>query len=231
MSHAQATVSSSSNFQLIINNALDKYKERTKNDLLVHLLAAQLQLCNSPSAILAALQQQAQELDQSRSSDERWSRWLDPTVDILYTLSSAVAAGVGLVFPPTNVIFAGFGVLLSAAKDARASQDALIDIFERIEMFFRRLEIYTEVPSTMEMMGTIVQIMVEVLSILGIATKEIRQGRIKKYMKKLIGRTEIEDALKRLDKLTHAPSYYCNFSKDIVILTAARYSPYSSCNI
>jgi hypothetical protein len=97
MSHAQATVSSSSNFQLIINNALDKYKERTKNDLLVHLLAAQLQLCNSPSAILAALQQQAQELDQSRSSDERWSRWLDPTVDILYTLSSAVAAGVGLV--------------------------------------------------------------------------------------------------------------------------------------
>jgi hypothetical protein len=50
-------------------------------------------------------------------------------------------------------------------------------------------------------------------------------------MKKLIGRTEIEDALKRLDKLTHAPSYYCNFSKDIVILTAARYSPYSSCNI
>jgi hypothetical protein len=69
-----------------------------------------------------------------------------------------------------------------AAKDARASQDALIDIFERIEMFFRRLEIYTEVPSTMEMMGTIVQIMVEVLSILGIATKEIRQGRISKYL-------------------------------------------------
>ena len=68
-----------------------------------------------------------------------------------------------------------------AVKDARASQDTLIDIFERIEMFFRRLEIYTELPSTMEMMDTIIQVMAEVLSILGIATKEIRQGRISKY--------------------------------------------------
>ena len=69
-----------------------------------------------------------------------------------------------------------------AAKDARASQDALVDIFEHIEMFFRRLQIYTEVPSTMEMMEIIIQIMVEVLSILGIAIKEIRQGRMSKYL-------------------------------------------------
>ena len=69
-----------------------------------------------------------------------------------------------------------------AAKDTRASQDTLIDIFERIEMFFRRLEIYTELPSTLEMMDTIVHILVEVLSILGIATKEIRQGRMSKCL-------------------------------------------------
>ena len=69
-----------------------------------------------------------------------------------------------------------------AAKDTRASQDALIDIFERIEVFFRRLEIYAEVPSTTEMMDVIIQIMVEVLSILGIATKEIKQGRTSEYL-------------------------------------------------
>jgi hypothetical protein len=45
-------------------------------------------------------------------------------------------------------------------------------------MFFRRLDIYAEVPPTTEMMDIIIQIMVEVLSILGIATKEIKQGRI-----------------------------------------------------
>ena len=68
-----------------------------------------------------------------------------------------------------------------AAKDVRASQDTLINIFERIEMFFRRLEIYTEVPATTEVIGIIVQIMVEVLFILGIATKEIKQGRMSEY--------------------------------------------------
>jgi hypothetical protein len=105
-----------------------------------------------------------------------------------------------------------------AAKDVRRDQDTLLDVFERIEGFFRRLEIYTEVPPTMEMTDTITQIMVEIISILGIAAKDIKQGRLsesfststsaltercsEKYGKKLIGRTDLEDALKRLDKLT-----------------------------
>ena len=49
-------------------------------------------------------------------------------------------------------------------------------------MFFRRLEIYIEVPPAMEIMDIIVQIMVEVLSVLGIATKEIKQGRMSKHL-------------------------------------------------
>ena len=61
--------------------------------------------------------------------------------------------------------------------DVRASHDTLIDIFDRIENFFQRLVIYTEVVPTPEMADIIVKIMVEVLSILGIATKEIRQSR------------------------------------------------------
>jgi hypothetical protein len=35
--------------------------------------------------------------------------------------------------------------------DVRSNQEALIDTFERIENFFRRLEVYTEVPPTPEM--------------------------------------------------------------------------------
>jgi hypothetical protein len=73
------------------------------------------------------------------------------------------------------------GSISQAAKDARASQDTLIEIFERIEMFFRRLEIYTEVPPTSEMMDIVARILAEVLSIVGIAMKEIKQGRISKY--------------------------------------------------
>jgi hypothetical protein len=46
-----------------------------------------------------------------------------------------------------------------------------------MEYFFRRLENYTETPPTPEMMDIIGKILVEVLSILAIATKEIKQGR------------------------------------------------------
>ncbi|KAH9969671.1 hypothetical protein BC827DRAFT_22763 [Russula dissimulans] len=52
------------------------------------------------------------------------------------------------------------------------------------------------------MMNVIVNIMVEVLTILGIATKEIKQKRAKKYTKKLLGKDDMEFALKRLDTLT-----------------------------
>jgi hypothetical protein len=58
-----------------------------------------------------------------------------------------------------------------------------MDIFERIEMFFRRFEVYTQLLSpTTEMMEIIIQIMVEVLCILGIATKEVRQSRLSEYL-------------------------------------------------
>jgi hypothetical protein len=58
-----------------------------------------------------------------------------------------------------------------------ASQDVLVDIFVRIECFFKRLETYTEVLPTAAMKDVTVKIVTEVLSILGIATKEIKRGR------------------------------------------------------
>ncbi|KAH9073600.1 hypothetical protein EDB83DRAFT_2260404, partial [Lactarius deliciosus] len=202
MSQAPSTSTSSSNFQSIFNAALKAYEKKTKKDLLAHPLAAQLQACNSPADILLVLQDKVNELDQSRSADERLSRWLNPTIEVLYTFSAILGEGVGLVFSPAKVIFAGAGVLLLAAKDVGAGQDAIIDLFERIENFFKRLESYTSVRPTDAMTDMIIKIMIEVLNIFAIATKEMRQSRAKKYLKKLIGKKEMEDALKRLDKLT-----------------------------
>jgi hypothetical protein len=71
-------------------------------------------------------------------------------------------------------------ILSQAAMDVRESQDNLIDIFERMETFFQRLEIYTRVSPPPEMIHIIVKIMVEVVSILGMATKEMKQGRTSK---------------------------------------------------
>ena len=67
--------------------------------------------------------------------------------------------------------------LSQAAKAVSDSQDVLATVFERIENFFGRLETYIEVPPTAGMTNIIVKIMVEVLCILSIVTKEIKQSR------------------------------------------------------
>ena len=53
-----------------------------------------------------------------------------------------------------------------------------MDIFNRIEHFFRRLEIYTTLTPTASMTNKIVEIMVEALTIIAIVTKEVKRGSL-----------------------------------------------------
>ena len=66
--------------------------------------------------------------------------------------------------------------MAQAAKDVKASQDALVDLFERMENFFKRLESHTAVPPTDAMTDIIVKILIEVLNIFAIATKEMTRS-------------------------------------------------------
>ncbi|KAH9007924.1 hypothetical protein EDB84DRAFT_1447237 [Lactarius hengduanensis] len=129
--------------------------------------------------------------------------------------------GPALVFSPAKVIFAGIGCLpfgehpIYSSQADRSDVQGLIgcqgccgeqrhsaELFERIGFFFNRLETYTEVRPTAAMTNIITKIMVEVLTIFGIATKELRRGSTKKFLKKLAGMTDLEDAVKNLDRLT-----------------------------
>ena len=101
-----------------------------------------------------------------------------------------------------------------------ASEDALTDLLESIEHFLKRLDIYTRIPSTAATDEIIVKIMVEVLSTLALATKELKQGRssefvladvapaltqcdAEKFIKSLFGGEKgAEAVLQRLDRLT-----------------------------
>ena len=87
-----------------------------------------------------------------------------------------------------------------------------------MESLFKRLEKYIHFRPTTAMLEIIVKIVVEVISILGIVTKEIRQGKTsmsflidttrkaylpaEKFLKTLAGRKDVEDAFQRLDKMT-----------------------------
>jgi len=94
---SSSSSSSSPSFLPIFTAALETYEKVTKKKLFTHPLAAQLQSCDSPTAILSVLQDLVQQLDQSRSSDHRLTNWLSPTVNVLFAFSATLGEGVGLV--------------------------------------------------------------------------------------------------------------------------------------
>ena len=53
----------------------------------------------------------------------------------------------------------------------------LVELFERIQGFFNRLGVYTQVSLTTKMAEILVKIVAEVLTILSIATKEVKRKR------------------------------------------------------
>lgn len=67
--------------------------------------------------------------------------------------------------------------LSQAARNTAANHDVLVKLFERIGTFFERLKVYTNVPSSPAVTDGLAKIMAEVLSILALATKGIREGR------------------------------------------------------
>ena len=77
--------------------ALKSYRKQTKQDILTHPLATQLQSCESTTAILAILQDLVREFEKNNEGDERLTKWLGPTVNVVNTFSAAVSGGVSLV--------------------------------------------------------------------------------------------------------------------------------------
>ena len=107
-----------------------------------------------------------------------------------------------------------------AVKGSIDSYDALANLLESIEHFLNRLDIYTRMPHTAAMTEMVVKLLVELLSTLAVATKQIQEGKssesifdeelyyltrwnLEKLVKKLFGREkDIETVLQRLDRLT-----------------------------
>ncbi len=95
--------------------------------------------------------------------------------------AKAVFAGIGILLAVRSSVFLfvdPFNAdILQAAKDVWASHDVLVDLFERVQFFLKRLGVHTRISPTKDMVEILVKIMVEVISILSIATKEMQQSR------------------------------------------------------
>ncbi|KAF8258919.1 hypothetical protein EI94DRAFT_1067454 [Lactarius quietus] len=170
---------SPSNFQLIID-AFDDYAKQVGTDLTKNPLADALRASDSSNAVLELLQEKAHAFKDYRDGDRKLISWLKPVVQVVHGFSGVLEQFISLVpFPPASAIFVSVDVLLTAAIGVSSSYDSLVDLFECLGNFLKRLEIYTAIPFTPLMVDIIVKMLVELLSVLALATKQIQQGRLK----------------------------------------------------
>ena len=107
-------------------------------------------------------------------------------------------------------------------RDVAANHKTITQLFERIQLFLQRLKSYIGIPLTEDFTELLGKIMAQILSILALSTKTMTERRTsesvhylcsfladydsEKFLKRLIGRTDVEDALLRLDSLTKEES-------------------------
>jgi fungal STAND N-terminal Goodbye domain len=106
---------SSSDYEVIFDNALKAYKKKTGKDLASDPLLRRLETCNFPDSVLVMLKDQIPAFDQSASSDERLTRWVNPVVNVLYNFAASIGGAVSLVsLGSVSVFFGPLCLMLSA---------------------------------------------------------------------------------------------------------------------
>ncbi|KAH8987450.1 hypothetical protein EDB92DRAFT_1817914 [Lactarius akahatsu] len=162
-------------FQAILDKALADYREQVGIELDKHPFVDELGGRDSPDGVLKLLEDKANAFKVYRDGNRMLIDWLNPVVQAVHTLSGVL--GEAVPFQLAKPIFIGVDVLITAANGVGSSYDALVDLFECIGNFLKRLRIYTDISLTPSMTDIIVTIMVELLSVFALATKQIKQGR------------------------------------------------------
>ena len=103
-------------------------------------------------------------------------------------------------------------------RDVIACYDKLVCLFERVHLYLERLNNYNNTKLSSAMMELLGKIMAQVLHILALSAKEMKSRllsmsiylahfclsdyEIERFLKALLGRTSVDDALLRLDMFT-----------------------------
>lgn len=96
------TATSHSNYRRIFDNALEAYKKKTGKDLTSDPLLSRLEACHSADDTLNILQEHTTGFNQHHSSDGL-TKWLFPTVNVLYSFSVNIGNSLGVSLQVGNL--------------------------------------------------------------------------------------------------------------------------------
>jgi hypothetical protein len=116
MSQTPSATPEDANFRSIFDDAVKAYNEKTKRNITEDPLLAELGSCRSANDILIALHRRDQDLSASRSGAESLTKWLTPTINVLYAFSATIGGGVGLVSVGLLAYLFGISALMYVSR-------------------------------------------------------------------------------------------------------------------
>ncbi|KAF3933082.1 hypothetical protein ABW20_dc0109078 [Dactylellina cionopaga] len=119
---------------------------------------------------------------------------------VVEMLCGLVGDAASVAFPPSTAIFGAVALLAQAANKVSSAYDGIIDLFEEINAFVRRLSVHEKHQLHEELSFIIIEILAHILNVLAIATKTIRRAIFLKSM--ISDNDELCSAVQSLHALT-----------------------------
>ncbi|KZV76440.1 hypothetical protein PENSPDRAFT_722593, partial [Peniophora sp. CONT] len=202
-------------FGQLWSEALRKSERTTINQpFMWRTLLKRMDRCSSAEDVCRVIDDTMEEFQRFRGSDTSWGKlrnhYLKPAIKVLLSFNDAIAETAASFpnVPGGKAIFVAFGVLLQATQGVSAYCEALITLFEELNLFLESLRPRLQVPSSLGSASKTIAITIlaHLLDILVHATNILSKrpwlGRLGLYGRALLKDTTMQEALSRLRALT-----------------------------
>jgi hypothetical protein len=193
-------ISGSSALQSVLGDAVKQYQTKVRASLVEHQLAIRLRSCDTIESVNEVLEEQVQAFRKSLGNDlhPKMMKSILRTVQVLHM----VFTGSGTALRgPEGAIQSGHGVasvvrlnvrivsvhvmmhiLQSISPVCLFSSSARVLVTQAVKDVNASYDLYTQASPTMKVREVAVEIIVEMLSTLALATKQIKQGRLSEWI-------------------------------------------------
>ncbi|KAI0034986.1 hypothetical protein K488DRAFT_68723 [Vararia minispora EC-137] len=206
------TLSDNQSIHRLLTDAIDKYKAYTGIDLrdTDNDLARRLIKASSEHDTMEILQETSRAFDDFRAGNPRWEKFrkaVKPVVRAVLLFNDVAAeAATSAYAPGGKSVLVAIGVLLRATQDVSAHFDALSELFEELNHCLGRLGMRKDIPLGDQSRDIAVNILVELLNVLALATKMMQdsrwRARFRSFRKALFAEeSQASQALNRLKGL------------------------------
>ncbi|KAK6345274.1 hypothetical protein TWF718_007199 [Orbilia javanica] len=134
-----------------------------------------------------------QNIESSQEGFDRYreinrSLWgpISNSLAVVEMLGGVVAQGATVAFQASPAIMAAVEILIKATKGVSQSYDYIQELFNEIGSILSRLQIHTRKDLPVELRELYIEILACVLEVIGVSTKYIKEGRMKRFIKRLL---------------------------------------------